>query len=392
MIIYNKTWLANSRLLQQVKTDADQGLITLGEFQNIRGKYPVGFYTPALLVRVGLFILTCVIVAFSDGLLSLMASGSGIITTYGWCIFLGIITYIMLEIMAGANFHYRSGVDDALLYIAAGQFAAAFAIILFDYSGSHSYLAFALLVFLLSMYLTLRFADMVMMLICCSAFLALIYFSWIRTGTLGLATMPFLMMLVSAFIYWLALSNERQKQFINYQNMFIVTQALSLVTLYGAGNYFIVDSLSTRLHGPLPAAKGLPFGGLFWLWTMLLPFIYVAFGIKRKDMLLLRTGLILIAAAVLTFRSYYHVLPVDVALCIAGAIILSVVYGAIKYLKTPKHDFTYAESDEADKSDHLKIESLIVAQSFSQAPAAPADDGVKFGGGDFGGGGSSGDF
>ena len=222
--------------------------------------------------------------------------------------------------------------------------------------------------------------------------MAVIYFSWIKTGTLGLATMPFLMMLVSAFIYWLALSNERQKQFINYRNVFSVVQAFSLVTLYAAGNYFIVDYLSAQLHGPLPAGKELPFGAFFWLWTMLPPFVYVAFGIKRKDLLLLRTGLFLIAAGVLTFRNYYHVLPVDVALCIAGIIILSVVYGVIKYLKTPKYGFTYAEPETANDTDHLKIESLIVAQSFSHAPAAPADDGVKFGGGDFGGGGSSGDF
>jgi len=42
--------------------------------------------------------------------------------------------------------------------------------------------------------------------------------------------------------------------------------------------------------------------------------------------------------------------------------------------------------------DHLKIESLIIAETFSQTPQAPANEGVKFGGGDFGGGGSSGGF
>jgi hypothetical protein len=43
-------------------------------------------------------------------------------------------------------------------------------------------------------------------------------------------------------------------------------------------------------------------------------------------------------------------------------------------------------------ADHLKVESLIVAETFSHAPAAPTNDNVKFGGGDFGGGGSSGGF
>jgi hypothetical protein len=42
--------------------------------------------------------------------------------------------------------------------------------------------------------------------------------------------------------------------------------------------------------------------------------------------------------------------------------------------------------------DRVKIESLVIAQTFSHTPAPPADEGTKFGGGDFGGGGSSGDF
>jgi hypothetical protein len=35
-----------------------------------------------------------------------------------------------------------------------------------------------------------------------------------------------------------------------------------------------------------------------------------------------------------------------------------------------------------------KVESLIIAESFSTPASAPADTGSKFGGGDFGGGGS----
>ena len=392
MIAYNITWLANSRLLEQVKTDANNGRITPDELKRVTEKYLASFYTPNLLVRVGLFILTCIIVLFADGFLTLVFSGSGFITTFGWFIFLGILIYVALEVMVSSNFHYRSGVDDALLYITAGQFTAAFAMTLFNYDSSKNYLLFAILICLLSLYLTIRFADMLMTLVCYGAFLAVIYFSWIRTGAFGLATMPFVMMLVSAFIYWLALNNKKQKEFTNYQNMFAVLQALSLLSLYAAGNYFIVDSLSAQLNSTAQAGRGLPFGAFFWLWTILIPFVYVGFGIKRKDVVLLRTGLILITGAVLTFRNYYHVLPVDVALCLGGVIVLGVVYAVTKYLKTPKHGFTYAEPEEAGKMDRLKIESLIIAQSFSHAPAAPADKGVKFGGGDFGGGGSSGDF
>jgi hypothetical protein len=101
---------------------------------------------------------------------------------------------------------------------------------------------------------------------------------------------------------------------------------------------------------------------------------------------------VLTAAAVATFRAYYKLLPIDVMLTLLGAILLGIAYAVMKYLKTPKRGFTYAEADEADPMDRIKIESLVIAQTFSHAPTPPADEGTKFGGGDFGGGGSSGDF
>jgi hypothetical protein len=123
-----------------------------------------------------------------------------------------------------------------------------------------------------------------------------------------------------------------------------------------------------------------------------LPFVYLYFGLKKKDEILLRIGLLLIAAAVGTFRYYYHILPTDVVLTLAGTLLLGVVYTVMKYLETPKHGFTYEVLDEKHPMDSLKIESLVVAETFSHIQAAPADEGTKFGGGDFGGGGSSADF
>jgi hypothetical protein len=166
-------------------------------------------------------------------------------------------------------------------------------------------------------------------------------------------------------------------------------QVLSLLALYASGNYYTIDTLSTELmHQTGPVA----FGIFFWLWTILIPFVYLGLGIRQKNSVLLRTGLLLIVAAVLTFRNYYHILHVDIMLTIAGIVVLALVYSISKYLKTPKHSFTNAEPDQINTMDSLKVESLIVAETFSHTPAAPPNDGAKFGGGDFGGGGSSNSF
>src|ERR1700733_3369228 len=116
MIAYNKTWLANLRLHAELKKAARKGNINEAEFKAIEQKYPAGFYTPGLFARIGLFILTCIVVCFGDGLLSLFLMGSNLVESGGWLFFLGGVSYAALEFMVSKK-HYRSGVDDALLFI-----------------------------------------------------------------------------------------------------------------------------------------------------------------------------------------------------------------------------------------------------------------------------------
>ena len=142
------------------------------------------------------------------------------------------------------------------------------------------------------------------------------------------------------------------------------------------------------MNGPVPKGAAASF---FWAWTFIVPIAYIGFGIKWKDIMLIRISLILIAASVLTFRNYYHVLSAGTALTLAGGAILVIIYWIIKYLKQPKHGFTLAEPDEVRVEDNVNIEPLIIAQTFA-APQAAKPEGVKPGGGDFGGGGSSAGF
>jgi len=388
MIAYNKTWLANLRLQQQVKNHTDHGDISDSEFKAIAEKYPVGFYSPNIFVRVGLFILTCIIVLFADGLLSLMAASGNLIESTGWFIFLGLLSYGGLELMVNGKNHFRSGVDDALVFTAGGLFIIAFGIMVLSiHNVAGGFLPFTMLVFPLTLYLTLRFADMLATAVCYGSFLWMIFLYWTKVG--NVATAPFVLMLISGLTYWLSRKCSNHNRFINYDNCLGVMQVLSLLALYAAGNYYAIDTLSTELmHQTGPVA----FGIFFWLWTILMPFVYLGFGIKQKNRILLRTGLLLVVAAVLTFRNYYHLLQVDIMLTIAGIVVLALVYAISKYLKTPKHGFTNAEPDDINAMDSLKIESLIVAETFSHTPAGPANDGAKFGGGDFGGGGSSSSF
>jgi len=391
MISYNKTWLANLRIREQLKNELKKGNITPQEFTTVTEKYKVGFYTPNLLGRIGLFILTIVIVGFTYALLSLMAGSSA--ESAGWFCFLSVLSYTALELIVRFKFHYRSGVDDALLVISGIVFSATVFFLIYGDSGRDDKLFLSEIAFIVSLWLTLRFDDTLAAAFCAGSFFAMILFGWTKAGSMAMDTAPFVMMLGSIFVFWRLSHYKIKKAVVNYQNSLLIAQIVALLVFYAAGNYYVVRVLGDDLKGIDSSYQtAIPFGAFFWLWTMLIPFVFIALGLKQKSKLFLRTGVVLVAAAVITYKNYYHLLPVDVEFTIAGLAILALVYGVTRYLKTPKHGFTKDDIDEDIKADEIKVESLLVANSFADTPTAPADNGIKFGGGDFGGGGATGGF
>lgn len=393
MIIYNNSWLANLLIREEAEKARKAEAISIDEQKKIADKYPVGFYTPNIFIRIGLFILTCVIVSFSVGLLVMMASNMDIIDTWGFSLFIGIITYIALEVMIKSNNHFKSGVDDALIWISAGFILTAFILLQPNINNDFPYSRISLFIFLLALYYSLRFTDVLMTAVSLIALIATVFIVWKDLFSWGMLTMPFLIMIVCSGVYFLSKQGVGKKSTLYYTNCLYVVQIISLLVLYLAGNYFVIQTLSIPTNSIfLGDAKQIPvpFAPFFWTWTLLLPIIYIYFGLRKKDIILLRVGLILVAAAAFTFRNYYHVIPIEGVLCIAGIIILCICYGVMKYLKPPKHGFTYEDLEQDNFMDKLKVESLIVSETFS-GPQVPADN-TRFGGGDFGGGGASGNF
>lgn len=167
---------------------------------------------------------------------------------------------------------------------------------------------------------------------------------------------------------------------------------MSLLLFYLTGNYFVVRELGADMAGvQMENEQQIPFAWLFWLWTSIIPLLYIGFGLKKKDVILLRSGLLLIAAAAFTFRNYYHLMSTELVLVLSGIASIGIAYFAIHYLKVPKNGYTAAEIDDQNIMDKINIESLIVAETFSTPHAVP-DPGSRMGGGNFGGGGSSGNF
>ena len=193
-------------------------------------------------------------------------------------------------------------------------------------------------------------------------------------------------------MYLFAKRQLKTKQWKHHANGILLLSVTGLVCLYAAGNYFVVREASVAMFNlNLKEGEDIPFGWLFWIFTMALPVLYMARGIQKKDAVLLRVGLLLVAALVGTVRYYFHLLPVEMAMVLAGIICTGVAYGLIRYLRQPKHGFTHKEQNDGFFMDKLQVESLVIAQTFS-GPSLPADSGTQFGGGSGGGGGATGQF
>jgi hypothetical protein len=383
MIAYNTTWLLNLKVHRQLDEAYHYQCMSREELENSKARYHVGFYTPNFFVRTGLFLLTLVILFCSFGLFALLfLDNSG---EKGFSVLLilsGLASYAALEFLIRKKHHYRSGTDDALLWV-CGLFIVTGMNLVLDISPQGN----AILIFLLSFFLMIRFVDGLMGALSVLSLAVILFYAYLELGSIAKSTMPFLFMAFFTLVYGFTKRNTSQY----YSNCLLSVQVVALVCFYLAGNYFIVREAGNELLGlGLTRGEALPLGWLFWLFTVLTPLAYIVTGIQKKDSILLRVGLFLVAATVVTICYYNQVLSLEAIMCMSGLMLIGISYAFIRYLKKPRKGFTYQEINEPSLADTIQVESIIVTQTFGQSTLETSH--TKFGGGSGGGAGASGNF
>ncbi|WP_119081040.1 hypothetical protein [Chitinophaga alhagiae] len=382
MIIYHKQDLDHALLQEEVRTAFKKECITKEEYQHMMQQYPSRLYTPNPFIRIGLFLLTVLVVLFSFGLFALLFA-AGLKSEEalgGYCIFFCLVTYAALEIFIREKQHYRSGVDDGLAWSAAGLALAGCMLTSGLAVGAAPFYG---LVFLLGTFFALRFLNMLMGLAAFAGLTGVVYYTLVYAAP---DVLPFAVMLLSLGVY---LGARRYTASRYYAPTLQLLQVAALAMLYAAGNYYVVRETRGALFGE--AAGQMPAGWLFWALTILIPLAYLYAGIRKKDKILLRTGLVLVAAVVFTVRYYHTVLPLETAMVLGGVVMMLLAYGLLRYLAVPKHGFSSEATDEAETLKGLQIaESLVIAQTFKEAPRP--DNRFEFGGGTSSGGGAGSEY
>jgi hypothetical protein len=183
----------------------------------------------------------------------------------------------------------------------------------------------------------------------------------------------------------------------SHRDGFSVLSGVATLALYAAVHIWSYDQrLIEGLRSYSPAPPLLPYRPFFILSTALLPPLLLILGWRRREPLLLYSGLFLIGVSITTIRLYHAVMPLSVALILIGSACLFLALGVRRWLRSgpagERHGFT-ADPLFDDTNRTEAIRSVVAVATFTPAaqttPSRPAFEG---GGGSFGGGGASGGY
>jgi len=363
-----------------------RGLLTPAQQVAIDAVHPISYYRPHNWIRLLLLVATLFGAASGLGFLLLITKADFNPGVYAALVALAAIA--LLEVLISRSQHYRSGVDNALLYVAVFAWGCL-TYELTDNAFSLSFFSINWLLLMLAALLValVRYADPLVAAVC---FIVALWLAAIilMHSQLGRLMLPFGMMAIMGALLLALRQLPARADYYYYRSAGLVLRALGLAGLYLAGNYLVVREGHAALLGAGGPSEQVALAPLFYLFTAGTPVMYIGLGLRRHDRLLLTVGLLTLAFALFTLRYYRSLLPPEIAATLGGLVLLVGALAALRYLRTPRHGLT-AEADKAIPPQ-FNLESLIIAETV-HVPAAP-EASYQFGGGQSGGGGADGSY
>lgn len=377
---YNETWVENIDNQQIIKEWYEEKMLSEEQYGDAKKLFPVEFYQPNIFIEFGLFIFTNVAISSTFGFLSIMFFSSLMDTSIGLaavCLGNGIGLFFVLEYFIKSRKLYRSGTDNALLYVAIGSFLTAiFAITDFHWS-LYAYYFLSLIVFIPFL---LRYGDPF---VAIAIFVVWVCFWFTLTieFPIGKLIVPFVIMAISVISFLFVGWWRKKDNSAYYTDAQICIETGSLITFYLGGNYLVVREGNAMLSN-LATSTQISFAPLFYIFTIVIPFAYLYFGLKNQDRKMVLVGILAFVFSIFTYRFYFAVIPIEWALTLGGAALVGFSVWGIWFFRTPKWGLSYQQTQASKYRD---FEAFLVSQALSNQGQGGK---MKFGGGDFGGGGA----
>lgn len=387
MIAHDKSLLNNLALIEEANSLQAGGFISK-EQNTIIKKNLSGFKRhDNILVRLGFFLLGAFLYVSLCGAFSLIGIDGGQ-TFWKICFYIfTIIGFVGSNILANQKY-YGHGLDDAFNLGTLLNLGIAIGI---TTEGYEIVIAFFIAIAAFLMYL--RYIHLPSALIFCLAASAVLFYGMFEFGAIGKSILPFVAMLFSAGFYFFTKKTMNNLSENYYYKGILLANSFCLVLFYLSCNYLVVRELSVMLLGnEILPGKDIPFAILFYVFTAIVPIIYLVQALKRKDRIMLWISFLAIAFSIYTIRFYYSVLPIEVALTLGGLVLFAIAYFSIKKLKDREIGLTFKPDRINNSNAFLNAEMLIVASQFGLKPEAVNESPMEYGGGGFSGGGSGGSY
>ncbi|MCD0473873.1 hypothetical protein LPB87_05640 [Flavobacterium sp. EDS] len=397
MIVYDKNLLKNIFLVNEAENLQKANFITKEQLDTVSKELPVLKSQDNILIRIGFFLLGVFLYSSICGTISLLGIGASSNDFFIALIYLfAIVGFVGTELLAQQKY-YRYGLDDA--FVLGAQLTLAIAVAMtFTTSilriSNADVLSSMITVTVVSFFMYLRYLHLSSALIFCLASTTTLGFVFFNYIELGSVILPFVFMLYAIGMYCSSKVLLKNLKEPFYYNGILLMKNFSKVLFYLSGNYFVVREFSASLSGGYyEISPEIPFSMFFWIFTFIVPVLYLFFGLRNKDRVLLWIGFLSFCFSIFTFRTYHHVLPTEVALTFGGLLLFAFTYFAIRKIRENEKGVTF-KSDRFDNSNSLlNAEALIIASTFGMKPEVkPEESPMEFGGGDFSGGGSGGSF
>jgi len=384
---YNETLVYNLEVIKQTKRWVKHNFIEKSQLESILAAYSAPFYHPNFLIRILLFVATLIALSGATGFFALIVADSGQDAISIACIVYGIVSFFILEKLFIGNNHYKSGITEAILYHSCGFTIGGLAGIS-DFDNMHVILWSCLIVFSFAAF---RYLDLLCTMAATGSFAGILFFEFYNIGGIFQQIIPFVFIAGFTPIYFLVNKLKKQIGLRLWRNNLLIIESISLLFIYAAGNYMVVRELSINMMN-LEIAEGedIPFAFLFYGFTALIPIAYLYFGIKNKDMVLLRVSLIVLAFSAFTFKYYFSLGHPEITLTLAGIILIGTAVALMRYLKTMRNGFT-RENILSEKWGSMNVEAFVISQTMG-GNQSNVDQADMPGGGSAAGGGASENF
>lgn len=380
---YNVEALENRELLLQSKKLHKSNFINDVQMDKISAQYKVGYHTPSILMRIFLFVISSIGISSAVGLLFFLPLE--ISALHYLLIFLyGITVFIILErIIIVREKHYRSGVTESAIYSGAILVSVS----LSHFLGNHV-LAMIIVYILISSFIVIRYLNAT------AVFITIILIGWFvfqlmyEIGGIAKAMIPFAMFILFSSIYFIGRFYRKKIASFVFDLHLNIVEGVALLGCYFSVNYLVVRELSVLLmEVTLEQNQDISYSILFYFFTVAIPFIYLVWGIRKKSLLLIRLALTTLTFTIFTIKYYHHMLSPAVSATIVGAFLILISIFLFRYLRKPRKGFISKEL--VMKKGSGNFTAFLVSQTLGgHAQSTVQSDGVDYGGGEFGGGGS----